>query len=120
MQNVRNIKKTEFALIHIEHNIAKISECIDLANRIDACINRGQTFLVLHFDENAFVTGSLLGFLTARINTIKKKHGDIVVVASNPELLDLLRLTSLDALIHIFPTVKNFLSAFPDVDFKLG
>ena len=117
MQNTKSIKKTKYDLINIRQNIASISECVAFAKRIDSYLERKKIFLVLRFGENLVISGSMLGFLIAKIKIIKKLQGDLIIVTRNHEIHDLLKITNVDSLVRVFPSLRGFSKFYRNADF---
>lgn len=99
--NKKELFLERFEVVPVNNNLISIADCINAAKQIDFHIKEGNIFLVLYFDKNITVTASFIGFLVERIHKIQKLKGEIIIIAPNEDVRNMLHITGIDSLVSV-------------------
>lgn len=103
----------DVAVIHfVESRIVAEEDIQNLGDQLDQFVEDGHRQLVLNFSNARYLSSAALG----RLFTLKKKlsqlDGQIRFCSIHPDLLEIFRITRLDAVFEIDPDQSSALQAF--------
>jgi anti-sigma B factor antagonist len=79
-----------------------VSTAPQFARRLSAAIESGKTAVVLDMTNVEFIDSTGLSVLLSGLRLVTQKHGRMAIVCSNPTVLRLFQITSLDDTFDIF------------------
>ena len=85
-----------------------------LEQRLGACLERGQYWIVVDLSRASFLDSSGLGALTNSMRRIERKGGRLVVVNTNPQLRRVFELTGLQRVLNVVPDRERALALIGD------
>ena len=94
-------------VIHINNNIVCVSDCTDLSKEIDICFNVYK-YIALYFYEKIDITSGILGLITGKIKKIKDNLGRLVIIASHPDLNELLSTSKINRIVPSYNSLQHF------------
>ena len=85
-----------------------------LEQRLGACIERGQCWIVVDLSRASFLDSSGLGALTNSMRRIERKGGRLVVINTDPQLRRVFELTGLKRVLNVVPDRERALALIGD------
>jgi anti-sigma B factor antagonist len=79
----------------------------ELKQRVAAAIDSGAETVIVDLSETTFIDSSSLGILIGAHRRIEHRHGHFVVVCDNPAIVKTFKITGLDQVFAIVPTVED-------------
>lgn len=101
-------ERTQLVVISGELHVSTAPE---FARSLDAALAHGATNVVLDLDAVEFIDSTGLSVLLNGLRGVTRRHGRMALVLSNPTVLRLFEVTSLDATFDIRRTRAQALSA---------
>ena len=93
------------------------STATQLKNAVHALVDNGTRELVLDLSETIFIDSSGLSALVSALKRLNSLHGTLILAAPQAQARVTLRLTMLDKILPIFPTLESALKAlYPVVE----
>jgi anti-sigma B factor antagonist len=81
-----------------------------LEQRLGACLERGQGWIVVDLSRASFLDSSGLGALTNSMRRIERKGGRLVVINPDPQLRRVFELTGLQRVLNVVPDREQALA----------
>ena len=75
--------------------------------RVSAPIDAGRTHVIVDLTETSFIDSSSLGVLIGAHRRLRRLQGALVIVCSNDAIVKTFRLTGLDGVFTIVPTLED-------------
>ena len=100
------------AVDDVAHVVAVTGE-IDLftapefKQRVSAPIDAGRTYVVVDLTETTFIDSSSLGVLIGAHRRLRRLEGSLVIVCANDAIIKTFRITGLDGVFTIVPTLDE-------------
>jgi anti-anti-sigma factor len=85
-----------------------------LEQRLGACLERGQWWIVVDLSKASFLDSSGLGALTNSMRRIERKGGRLVVINTDPQLRRVFELTGLKRVLNVVPDREQALALIGD------
>ena len=85
-----------------------------LEQRLGACLERGQYWIVVDLSRASFLDSSGLGALTNSMRRIERKGGRLVVINTDPQLRRVFELTGLKRVLNVVPDRERALALIGD------
>ncbi len=83
-----------------------------LRERVSALIEQSQVHLILDFTGVTFMDSSGMSSVLSAMRSVSENQGRICLVCDTRHILRVLRITSIDKLMAIYPTLEEALAAF--------
>ncbi|NNM47100.1 anti-sigma factor antagonist [Knoellia koreensis] len=74
---------------------------------LDKQIAAGRTDLVVDLEQVTFMDSTGLGVLVGRLKLVRGQNGSLRIVSAQDRILKVFKITGLDKVFHIFPTVEE-------------
>lgn len=84
-----------------------------LRERIAELLDNGESVLIVDLSGTSFLDSTGLGALVAGLNHAKQVGGEMPIVCSSDRILKLFRITGLDGVFTIYPSVDDAVAAQP-------
>jgi anti-sigma B factor antagonist len=105
------------AALAIKGSIHHGPECARLEQEVDAMIAAGDTRIILDMAGVTYTDSAAIGTIVKCLTKLKRAGGALRIAAAQPTIHHSLKLTKVDTLIEMFPTVDqaaaNFTSPGP-------
>ncbi len=98
--------------LSIQGNIHCGPECLRLENEIDALIAAHETRIILDMAGVTHADSAAIGSMVKCLSKIKRAGGALRIAAAQPMINYSLKLTKVDQLIQMFPTVEQAAEGF--------
>jgi len=85
-----------------------------LEQRLGACLERGQRWIVVDLSRAAFLDSSGLGALTNSMRRIERKGGRLVIINTDPQMRRVFELTGLKRVLSVVPDREQALALIGD------
>jgi anti-sigma B factor antagonist len=85
-----------------------------LEQRLGACLEQGQCWIVVDLSRASFLDSSGLGALTNSMRRIERKGGRLVVINTDPQLRRVFELTGLQRVLNVVPDREQALALIGD------
>ena len=82
----------------------------EFKQRVSAPIDAGRTRVVVDLTETTFIDSSSLGVLIGAHRRLRRLEGTLVIVCSNDAIVKTFRITGLDGVFTIVPTLEEALN----------
>ena len=79
----------------------------ELKQRVAAAIDSGAETVVVDLSGTTFIDSSSLGILIGAHRRVEHRHGRFVVACDNPAIVKTFKITGLDQVFAIVPTVQD-------------
>jgi anti-sigma B factor antagonist len=79
----------------------------EFKQRVSAPIDAGRTHVVVDLTETTFIDSSSLGVLIGAHRRLRRLEGALVIVCNNDAIVKTFRITGLDGLFTIVPTIAD-------------
>src|SRR3954471_16521276 len=79
----------------------------EFKQRVSAPIDAGRTQVVVDLTETTFIDSSSLGVLIGAHRRLRRRDGSLVIVCSNDAIVKTFRITGLDSVFTIVPTLDE-------------
>ena len=95
------------------HHVVAVTGEIDLftapefKQRVSAPIDGGRTHVIVDLTETTFIDSSSLGVLIGAHRRLRRLEGSVVIVCSNDAIVKTFRITGLDSVFTIVPTLDE-------------
>ena len=111
--SVRAVTHADRVVVHVTGEI-DIFATGGLRRQLEELIAQGRTDIVVDLSDVAFIDSTGLGVLVGALKRLRAASGTFSLVCSKEPLLKIFRITALDQVFPIFPTVEAATSAQPD------
>jgi anti-sigma B factor antagonist len=81
----------------------------EFKQRVSAPIDAGRSHLIVDLSAATFIDSSSLGVLIGAHRRLKRCHGTLIVVCDNAALVKTFRITGLDGVFRLVPTLADAL-----------
>src|ERR687886_3017643 len=81
----------------------------EFKQRVSAPIDAGRTHVIVDLSETTFIDSSSLGVLIGAHRRLKRRDGSLVVVCDNEAIVKTFRITGLDGVFSVVPTMTDAL-----------
>lgn len=78
---------------------------------LDKQVAAGRTDLVVDLEQVTFMDSTGLGVLVGRLKLVRGQNGSLRIVSAQDRILKVFKITGLDKVFHIFPTVDEAAAA---------
>ncbi|WP_406829412.1 anti-sigma factor antagonist [Pedococcus sp. KACC 23699] len=78
---------------------------------LDKQVAAGRTTLVVDLEHVTFMDSTGLGVLVGRLKLVRGQNGSLRIVSAQDRILKVFKITGLDKVFHIFPSVDEATSA---------
>jgi anti-sigma B factor antagonist len=102
--------KGETAVLHLRGE-ADLDSVPVLRDAMIGAVDQGAKNLVIDLSGLQFIDSTGLGTIVGGLRRVKERNGSFSIVATRNDFLKILKITGLDTIIPIFPTVEEALSA---------
>lgn len=85
----------------------------ELREALSAMPADGQVNVIVDLGRATFVDSSVLGILVGALRRAKDRQGDLWVACASPPVLTVLRVTNLDRVMQVRPTVADVVAEIP-------
>ena len=79
----------------------------EFKQRVSAPIDAGRTHVVVDLTETTFIDSSSLGVLIGAHRRLRRLDGSLVIVCSNDAIVKTFRITGLDSVFTLVPTLEE-------------
>ncbi len=100
-------KKELFVVLKIEENKLNSANAADLKTELVLLNNGGFRNIVLDLSSIAFVDSSGLSAILVCNRLCNNSGGNLVLVGVNPNVIQLIKISQLDSILDIIPTVQE-------------
>ena len=87
-------------------------DCLRLAKEVDSLIAAHETRVVFDLSALTHADSAAMGALVRCLSNLKKAGGTLRIAAAHPMIVHSLKLTKIDQLVEMFPTVTEAAAAF--------
>ncbi|OGS36673.1 MAG: hypothetical protein A2293_13285 [Elusimicrobia bacterium RIFOXYB2_FULL_49_7] len=101
----------KFTVLEICDDLTIISDLQDLDIFIDGLIKRGTLFIAVRFDKISYIYSGALAVLLLTARRLKALQGEICLLEPNLDIQDIMHVTNIDTILHIFPSEELLLSS---------
>ena len=78
-----------------------------LREALDKQVAAGRTDLVVDLEKVTFMDSTGLGVLVGRLKLVRGQNGTLRIVSAQERILKVFKITGLDKVFHIYPTVDD-------------
>ncbi|MFH0922133.1 MAG: ATP-binding protein [Fibrobacterota bacterium] len=100
----------DYKIIQVRHELTRAASIEAFKRLLEGFLEQGQVKFVLDFRNQSMVASAILGILAALQKRMAALHGEILVVADHPDVIELFNLTGLSDFMRLYKTQESFLS----------
>jgi anti-sigma B factor antagonist len=106
--NIRR-KDLESGIVVLEMigNIRMGADCQRISQEVDQLIGKGQTRVIFDFALVDYLDSAGIGTLVSCLTKLKNSGGDLRLAALKPMVAGVFKLTKIDTIMGLFPTVAD-------------
>jgi len=109
---IEKINNITVAIIHLKGKMAGICEADELHAEIRTRLENSINHIVINMQDVSWIGSLCLGALMREIISVRQKNGDIYLTSLSHKVQRLFKITKLESVVTIFPTVEEAVSAF--------
>jgi anti-anti-sigma factor len=106
------IPRGAYQILRIEEELNVISDLSELRFLIEGYLQVGKRHIALSFTSASYIYSGAIAILIDCYKKIKQGNGELCIIESHPEILQIFRFLNIDRFIHIYPSEKDI----PQVD----
>jgi anti-sigma B factor antagonist len=99
-------------LLMMKGSIHAGPECVQVEQEVDAMIAAGATRIIFEMAEVSHIDSAAIGAFIKCLTKLKKTGGNIRIAVPQPMISYSLKLTRVDTIIEMFPTVDEAATGF--------
>ena len=107
---VSSSERGSVTVVHVEGEIDVYTAPL-LREVLDKQVAAGRTHLVVDLEKVTFMDSTGLGVLVGRLKLVRGQNGTLRIVSAQERILKVFKITGLDKVFHIYPTVDEALEA---------
>ena len=108
--SVSSSEQGSVTVVHVEGEIDVYTAPL-LREVLDKQVAAGRTDLVVDLEKVTFMDSTGLGVLVGRLKLVRGQNGSLRIVSAHERILKVFKITGLDKVFHIYPTVDDALAA---------
>jgi anti-sigma B factor antagonist len=108
--SVSSSEQGSVTVVHVEGEIDVYTAPL-LREVLDKQVAAGRTNLVVDLEKVTFMDSTGLGVLVGRLKLVRGQNGALRIVSAQERILKVFKITGLDKVFHIYPTVDEALAA---------
>ncbi|MFN3305828.1 MAG: STAS domain-containing protein [Candidatus Kapaibacteriota bacterium] len=93
-------------LVHLEGDFVTNDDINNLRSTLRALAERENNFAIANLAKTNFLSSAALGVLLSANALFERQNGKIVLCSPNDYILNLFKITKLDLILDILPTIK--------------
>jgi anti-anti-sigma factor len=109
---IDEIKNNDVSIIHLKGKMAGICEADELHNEVHTRLENKINHIVINMKDVSWIGSLCLGALMREIISARQRNGDVYLASLSQKVQRLFRITKLESVVTIFPTVEEAVSAF--------
>ncbi|ALG68971.1 STAS domain-containing protein [Beggiatoa leptomitoformis] len=99
-------QKDKFLIVHVLEKRLDASIAPDFKDEMKALIANGQQYIILDLSQTDFLDSSGLGAIVSTLKLLKGE-GDLILCGVQGAVISLFKLTRMDNIFSIYPTVTD-------------
>lgn len=104
--SVSSSERGDVTVVHVAGEIDVYTAPL-LREVLDKQIAAGRTKLVVDLEQVTFMDSTGLGVLVGRLKLVRGQNGSLRIVSAQDRILKVFKITGLDKVFHIYPTVDE-------------
>ncbi len=108
--SISSADRGDVTVVHVAGEIDVYTAPV-LRERLDEQISAGRRHLVVDLQGVTFMDSTGLGVLVGRLKLVRGQNGSLRIVSAQDRILKVFKITGLDKVFHIFPSVEEATSA---------
>jgi anti-sigma B factor antagonist len=108
--SVSSTEQGDATVVHVAGEIDVYTAPL-LREVLDKQVAAGRTNLVVDLENVTFMDSTGLGVLVGRLKLVRGQNGSLRIVTAEDRILKVFKITGLDKVFHIYPSVDNAIEA---------
>ena len=104
--------KGDIAIITLEGNMVGSCEADILHNEVRSLLDRNTSKIVLDMKDVHWMGSLCIGALMREIIIVRQNNGDVHLASLSEKVLRLFKITKLEGIVNIYPTVNDAVDGF--------